>query len=276
MKFGSLFSGIGGFDLGLDRAGMQCAWQVENNPYCLKVLNKHWPNVPKHEDIKEVDPGELEPVELICGGFPCQPFSVAGKRGGKGDGRYLWPEMFKIIQALRPTWVLGENVVGIIDLALDTVLSDLENEGYSWEAFVIPACAINAPHRRDRVWIVGYAEHLRLAPSEVSRSIKKRSNDSQTRAEQACELKGPNKQYEDVGNSSIAGFPNWAGGEVGQPFPLTEFERSGGREVERDFCGMAHGVSNRVDRLKCLGNAVVPQIVEILGRAIMKIEEEEQ
>ncbi|MDK2920132.1 MAG: (cytosine-5)-methyltransferase 1 [Candidatus Petromonas sp.] len=158
MYVGSLFSGIGAMDYGLQLAGMEIAWQVEIDEFCRKVLQKYWPEVPKYGDIREVKPDELEPVDLICGGFPCQPFSTAGKRRGTADDRYFWPEMFRVIKALRPRWVLGENVAGIVNLALDTVLSDLESEGYETATFIIPACAVNAPHRRDRVWVVAYAK----------------------------------------------------------------------------------------------------------------------
>lgn len=166
---GSLFSGIGGLDLGLERAGWTIKWQVEVDEWCRKVLTKHWPDVPRYGDIRELKGDELEPVDLICGGFPCQPFSVAGKRRGAADDRYLWPEMFRIIKALRPAWVLGENVANIVNMALDTVLSDLESEGYEAATFVIPACAVGAPHRRDRVWIVAYS-HGKQADKQLLES----------------------------------------------------------------------------------------------------------
>src|SRR4030042_505579 len=158
MKFISLFAGIGGFDLGLERAGMQCVGQVERNPCCQRVLAHHWPEVKRIGDIRNVNGTEFGAVDLVCGGFPCQPFSHAGKRKGKADDRYLWPEMLRVIQAYRPAWVLGENVAGIVSMALDTVLSDLEAQGYQCEAFIIPACAVDAKHERKRVWIVGHSE----------------------------------------------------------------------------------------------------------------------
>ena len=158
MKVGSCFSGVGMFDYGLQQAGYEIAWQIEWDEWCRRVLTKHWPDVPKYSDIKEVDANRLEPIDLLIGGYPCQPFSVAGKQQGQADDRHLWPEMFRIIQALRPTWVIGENVAGHISMGLDDVLSDLESEGYSCQAFVIPACAVNAPHRRDRVWVLAYSE----------------------------------------------------------------------------------------------------------------------
>ena len=155
-----LFSGIGGFAL-----AARWVWGtfhqvlsfVETDPFCQRVLRKHWPEVPIHDDIKTFSATKLVgKVDLLTGGFPCQPFSLAGKQRGKEDDRYLWPEMLRIIEECRPRWVVAENVTGIINLALDDVLSDLEGLGYEAWSVVIPACAVNAPHRRDRVWIVAY------------------------------------------------------------------------------------------------------------------------
>ena len=129
---------------------------VEIDKFCQKVLAKHWPDVPIQSDIKEYKHDGTN-IHLITGGFPCQPFSCAGKRRGAEDDRALWPEMLRIISECRPRWVIGENVAGIINMELDTVLAKLENEGYTTETFIIPACAVDAPHRRDRVWIVGHA-----------------------------------------------------------------------------------------------------------------------
>ena len=160
----SLFSGIGGLDIAAEMAGFTTVGQCEWADYPTKILEKHWPDVPRWRDIRTLtkesfyEKTGLRTVDVISGGFPCQPFSVAGKQRGKDDDRYLWPEMLRIIRELRPSWVLGENVPGIVNLALDTVLSDLENIGYSTQAFVVPACGVDAPHRRNRCAIVAHTE----------------------------------------------------------------------------------------------------------------------
>ena len=159
----SLFSGIGGLDIAAEMAGFTTVGQCEWADYPTKILEKHWPNVPRWRDIRTLTKESfyertgLRTVDVISGGFPCQPFSLAGKRGGSEDDRYLWPEMLRVIQELEPTWIVGENVPGIINLALDTVLSDLEDNGYEGQAFIIPACGVDAPHKRERVCIVAYS-----------------------------------------------------------------------------------------------------------------------
>lgn len=159
----SLFSGIGGLDIAAEMAGFKTVGQCEWADYQTKILEQHWPDVPRWRDIRELTKESfyertgLRTVDVISGGFPCQPFSVAGKRGSEKDDRFLWPEMLRVIRELRPTWVLGENVPGIINLALDTVLSDLENEEYSCQTFIVPACGVDAPHKRERIAILAHA-----------------------------------------------------------------------------------------------------------------------
>jgi len=161
LKILDLCSGIGGFSLGLESTGgFETIAFCEFDPFCQKVLNKHWPEVPIYNDLKEISKDEetirnIPEHDLICGGIPCQPFSVAGKQKGKEDDRHLWPYMFKIIEQKKPTWVIVENVGGFINVALDDVCLDLEAEGYATQSFIIPACGVEAPHRRDRIWIIG-------------------------------------------------------------------------------------------------------------------------
>ena len=159
----SLFSGIGGLDIAAEMAGFETVGQCEWADYPTKILEKHWPDVPRWRDIRTLTKESfyertgMRTVDIISGGFPCQPFSVAGKHKGKDDDRYLWPEMLRVIRELRPSWVLGENVPGIVNLALDTVLTDLESVGYEAQPFIIPACGVDAPHKRYRVCIVAHS-----------------------------------------------------------------------------------------------------------------------
>lgn len=183
-----LFSGIGGFALAAYWAGYQTEVFCEQDEFCKKVLNRHWPAVPIIGDIRDFDGSAHTGADLLTGGFPCQPFSTAGKRQGSQDDRFLWPEMFRVISEARPTWIVGENVAGIINMALDGVLADLESEGYTTQSFVIPACAVNAPHRRDRVWIVAYTDHNerhgavgRVVAEEKGISTIHRETDNATR-----------------------------------------------------------------------------------------------
>lgn len=156
LTVGSLFSGIGGFDLGLECAGMQVIWQSEIDEFASRVLKKHWPDVPNLGDITKVDWSKVERPDVICGGYPCQPFSTAGKRGGANDARHLWPAMHNAICVLRPRYALMENVRGHLSLGFGRVLGDLAEIGYDAEWQIIPAAAVGAPHKRDRVFIVAY------------------------------------------------------------------------------------------------------------------------
>lgn len=157
LTVGSLFSGIGGLDLGLERAGMTVRWQVEIDPFCNRVLRRHWPDVARFRDVREVAADELEGVDLIAGGFPCQDISGAGRGAGlAGERSGLWFEFLRIVRELRPAWVLVENVPALRTRGADVVLGGLEEEGYATTAPVVGARHVGAPHRRDRVWIVAH------------------------------------------------------------------------------------------------------------------------
>jgi DNA (cytosine-5)-methyltransferase 1 len=166
MKHGSLFSGIGGFDLAADWMGWENVFHCEIAEFPRKILNHYWPNAECHEDIKKTDFKKYRgTVDIISGGFPCQPYSAAGKRLGKEDDRHLWPEMLRVIREVKPQWVVGENVRGLLNwnggMVFHEVCSDLENIGYEVQAFIIPASGINAPHQRERLWIVAHTDNAR-------------------------------------------------------------------------------------------------------------------
>jgi DNA (cytosine-5)-methyltransferase 1 len=230
MRFGSLFSGIGGIDLGLERAGMRCAWQVEIDPFCRKVLAKHWPDVPKFEDVRTFPPEPTDDccVDLIAGGFPCQPVSQAGKKRTQDDERWLWPEFARVVRVLMPRYVFLENVPGLLVRGFGDVLRDLATLGFDARWDCISAAAIGAPHRRDRVWVVAYPTGTRRQGCWTQ-----------------CGL------GEGQGKMQAGGESWWA--------------------TESGVCRVANGIPNRMDRLRALGNSVVPQVVEWIGRRIMAL-----
>ena len=318
MKFGSLFSGIGGMDLGLERAGMECAWQVEIDDYCQKVLTKHWPDVPKFGEVRNVGKSNLETVDLIAGGFPCQPHSVAGKRKGAEDDRNLWPEYLRIIKELKPRYVLAENVPGIITTYIDTVLSDLEGQGYTCATFNIPAVAFDAPHRRERIFILAYSSEVRcerlngiqerLEHHERRESFRKSDSQSSLQRNVSNPLRfisesrtggrGVRQGDKNVADTIRGRRESRSGREKERN--IREFDKSGllanpqgihaqgfnqrqgqrkpGREswwtVEPDVGRVAHGIPSRVDRLRGLGNAVVPQVAQWIGERIIEFDKE--
>jgi DNA (cytosine-5)-methyltransferase 1 len=241
MRVGSLFSGIGGFDLGLERAGHSIVWQVENDAYCRKVLAKHWPDVPCYEDVHDCGTHNLEEVDVICGGFPCQPVSTAGKQLAQDDERWLWPEFARVIRELQPRYVLVENVPGLLVRGLGDVLGDLAAAGYDAEWGCVSAASVGAPHLRKRIFIMAHRERERLEGhagdgdhGHESRRLKARPNRS---TGEGC-LPPRDRPYGDY----------WA--------------------VEPNVGRVADGVPARVDRLRALGNAIVPQVAEWVGRQL--------
>ena len=227
LTFGSLFAGIGGIDLGLERAGMTCIWQSEIDPYASRVLAKHWPDTPNLGDIRDIDWTEIPTPDVVAGGYPCQPFSLVGPRKGEHDPRHLWPEFAQCLRILRPRYALLENVPGHLSLGFGTVLADLAALGYDTQWDCIPAAAVGAHHRRNRVFVIATNTNKQRLERRDSTKVQK---------------------WPDT--NRFAGQKNWWA-------------------TEPDVCRVAHGIPRRVDRLRALGNAVVPQVAEHIGRIIM-------
>ena len=358
MKVLDLFSGIGGFSLGLEWAGMSTVAMCEKDPYCRKILAKHWPDLTIHEDIRNLDGKKYRnSIDLVAGGFPCQPFSVAGKRKGSDDDRHLWPEMRRVIQEAKPRWVIGENVFGFINMALDDVQADLEREHYEVRKFVLPAVAVDARHRRDRIFLVAYsnspavwnlperqaqgrdnlqAGRQAITPHDGPSQSMAYSNGNDRRRGSSTEPQGresrmehgsgssglterqPNQtlansysegleigqdlrenheqelspsersgseRREDVANShgtrgeaGLSGQEPWQEGNSGELDHQGHQQswRKGSREWPAEPCvgRVADGVPNRVDRIKGLGNAVVPQLIQAIGELVIEADKE--
>jgi DNA (cytosine-5)-methyltransferase 1 len=314
MNVGSLFTGIGGFDLGLERAGMRIVWQCEQDRFCRSVLAKHWPDVPCYPDVRalvadtgrsrrrqdlrgthgdeiqdarrgtpqanvtigsgegggagEVLPVPVPPVDVLCGGFPCQDISLAGTGAGiRGERSGLWSEYARLVRELRPRYVIVENVAALLARGLDVVLADLAACGYDAEWDCLPASAFGAPHRRDRLWLVAYphseGEHGFAIDAEMGRPqepmgdtyrVAREKNLTRDRRPGALDKPCPVVR---------AGRPSSARGEDAE---------DGWWSAEPDVGRMADGVPRRLDRLRSLGNALVPQIAEWLGRRILEWE----
>ena len=303
LKILDLFSGIGGFSYAAEVlvGGFETVAFCEYDKKAQEVLKLRWPDVPIYPDIKELD----EPIQadIITGGYPCQPFSNAGKRGGEADDRHLWPEMFRIIQLVRPKYVICENVAGHISMGLDSVLSDLETEGYRTEVFVLPACAVDAKHRRDRVWIVCYSEssgdwgEVRDFCEEERGSRGSLLREPVSTSESPCQYCGYEFDHDLLGRY---GCPNCEGEglEDVADTPVERVEGIGASGQQKSqthegqglsLCGsesdqrvwlsepsvgrVANGIPGRVDRLKQLGNSIVPQLAAQLFRCIREIED---
>jgi len=251
MRLLDLFSGIGGFSL-----AAQWVWGdeleivafCEIDKFCQKVLKKHWPNVPIIEDVKKLDGKQWTgTIDLVTGGFPCQPFSVAGKHRGKEDDRYLWPEMYRIVEEVRPTWMLAENVAGIVRMALQEVLTNMETLAYQIIPIGIPACALDADQIRKRIWILACSSMVgRIrGNSKINMRMEKENGEASI----GCE----NREFNEMAsfdNQRIQG-------------PWTH---------QSSIPRVADGIPNQLDRLKSLGNAIVPQVATVIFRAIKEIE----
>lgn len=292
MRHGSLFTGIGGFDLAASRMGWENVFQVEIDPFCRRVLEKNFPDAQRFNDIREFDGGDFAgTINILSGGFPCQPFSVAGQRRGKDDDRALWGEMLRVVRTVRPTWVVGENVAGIVSMELDTVLSDLEGIGYASQAFVVPACAVNALHRRDRVWIVAHAKSPISEQPRISRQWRAGHSDNggghggatshpnrqrQQQQERLVAEVWRRAEYSDsfaASNSASRGRQNGRHGAQSEAWEANESGNISGERFQSvewqpndssDILRAAYGLPGRVDRsaarIKSLGNAIVPQV----------------
>ena len=345
MNVGSLFSGIGGFDLGLERAGMRVVWQCEADEFCRRVLARHWPGVPCYPDVAELSGADVAPVDVLCGGFPCQDISLAGRGAGIDGARSgLWGEYARLIRELRPRYVVVENVSALLARGFERVLGDLAACGYDAEWDCLPASAFGAPHRRDRVWLVAYpagggwaGRPQRDGGSESSGGISGADPDAAAavgregvsvapdsrRGERAGTLADTNELGRAQGLRVAAGRDEQQGpgdalrehladtereGQLQPEGPEREERRrasdsgsEGGELQDADERALlpwrvegraaqasgaewwateppvgrvAHGVPDRLDQLAALGNALVPQIAEWLGRRILDYEAE--
>ena len=268
LTFGSLFSGIGGLDLGLEWAGMECKWQVEIEPYCLRVLEEHWPAVRRYKDVREVT--KLEPVDLICGGFPCQDISAASSTAtgivGKRSG--LWSEFKRLVGDIQPRFALVENVPTLRTRGLTLVLQDLWEVGYDAEWHCVPASAFGAYHERDRVWVIGYPAGW----WDWQCIVPNADIDSEGRRTAGCIRPGGTPETGSQRQFTGSGLLRPIADPDGEPLVGAAIAR-GERHawtVEPGVVRMVHGVPDRVDRIKALGNAVVPQVAEWIGRQIVK------
>jgi DNA (cytosine-5)-methyltransferase 1 len=320
---GSLFSGIGGFDLAARNCGITNVFQVEIDEFCQKVLNKHFPETIKYKDIYEFDGKEYRGrVDIISGGFPCQPFSVAGLRKGAEDERALFPEMLRVISEVEPSWVIAENVYGIITIDdgryFEEVLTSLEAIGYEVQPFIIPASSVNAPHKRDRVWIVAnrigenrgetttsqntdsrrgrwetgireydvggmQSEEQNNNSQQTNQILTQNTNGIRGRSERSrqilgCESSETQTQRPDceswfIGDTKSTGQQGGTHRQRQEQYGRTS-SGSSWYEVATRLCRVDDGVSDRVHRLRALGNAIVPQIAEIIFNSIIKIKEQ--
>jgi DNA (cytosine-5)-methyltransferase 1 len=270
-----LFSGIGGFSLGLEATQqIKTVAFCEIDKFCTKVLNKNWPTVPVYNDIKELTYDKLKedgigPIDIITGGYPCQPFSQAGRKKGEEDSRHLWPEYFRLIKECRPSFIIGENVSGHIKLGIDTVLKDLESEGYVVRAFSISAASIGANHKRERVWIVAHTRQpdRRIESSRNTKSIRRGSSEETKWSTNTNKTSGSSERAETMADTN-GNREKWNQSKNRQG---SRSEQNNWWDIEPDVGRVADGVPDRTHRLKALGNAVVPQIPYYLAQSILEV-----
>ena len=301
LKLLDLFSGIGGFSLGLESTGFfETIGFVEKDKFCQKVLKKHWSNINIEEDIRNVK-GEKYQADVVTGGFPCQPFSVAGKRKSTADDRYLWDEMLRVIRETKPRWVIGENVEGIVNInegmVLRQVLNDLENEGFKSQCIIIPASGIGAWHQRKRIWILAYSNNNGSYRSQGN-ATKQSSNEQKDRLSFRNDNDVSNtnsgfsfRENEEIqtgwnainSGSSNATNSNSQRTQIQTEGKYSSIKMSGSSgektwwQTQSELCGVPNGVSYELDkdrsnRIKALGNSIVPQIARQIGLSIMEAE----
>ena len=302
LKLLDLFSGIGGFSLGLESTGyFETIAFVEKDKFCQQVLKKNFKDIPIESEVRNVK-GERYAADIITGGFPCQPFRVAGKRRGTDDARYLWGATIRIIRECKPRWIIGENVEGIINIQEGVVLrqvqDDLEKEGFQVQCLVIPASGIGAWHQRKRVWILAYSEHNGSHRSKGNETIessdqskewvsigndKDVSNTTSKRLEREFGKKLQGVRVRSTNSSEDVSNTNEQRAQVSTEREHTGIEMSGGSsqktwwQTQSELCGVPNGISyeldkDRTNRIKALGNSIVPLIARELGLAIIKAE----
>ena len=271
LTHGSLFSGIGGFDLASEWMGWENVFHCEYDPFCQKVLKHHFPNSKLYKDVRKFDATNyLGRVDILTGGFPCQPFSSAGKRKGTEDERHLWPEMLRVIREVSPKYVVGENVRGLLNwsggLVFEEVCADLENEGYEVTPYLLPACGKNAPHRRDRIWFI--ANSTKRNDGRNTRSVSSKEEE-----ERICERN-------EIPKSTLSGEVFGSSKNSDENGQVRNWENF---PTQPPICGRDDGIPRELDTItfpkwrkesiKAYGNAIVPQVAFEIFKAIQKMED---
>ena len=306
-KLLDLFSGIGGFSLGAEANGIPTVAFVEKDPFCQKVLRKHWSNTPIISDIRTVkgEDYETDGVTIVSGGFPCQPFSQAGKRKGTDDDRYLWDETLRVVTETKPRWFIGENVDGLVNIqdgmVLRQVQDDLEKEGFQVQCLVVPASGIGAWHQRKRVWIIGHNVSNTIGELSDGCSGTTRHSESELKGMVSDEAKNWNKVWSktercdqqtglrgNVSDTTVKGLERH-GSQSSDLQESKERQNNSDRgsqgqhtwwQTESKLRGIPHGISyeldkDRANRIKALGNSIVPQIAYQLFKSIVTVTKED-
>lgn len=286
MTHGSLFSGIGGFDLASEWMGWENIFHCEWNPFGQKVLKHYWPNSISYNDITQTDFSiHRGKIDILTGGFPCQPYSTAGKRLGKADERHLFPEMLRCIKEIKPRWIIGENVRGLVSwnggMVFNEVCDDLEREGYEVQSFLIPAASVNAPHRRDRIWFVAHSNNKGRSDEfgkiqSKDGEIPKWNNDAES-----CDT----NKFNVANSDKIRLSSEMENGKLGRQFRFTEcnkYNKWNSFSIKSSICGEDDGIPKELDSitiskwrkesLMAYGNAIVPQVVYQIFKTIEQYE----